>query len=63
MNKLSKKILQLILGLLALWYGVAALQGEVFSWPGWWAALLGGAAAFFAVEAMIDMTDRYQRWR
>lgn len=63
MNKWAKKLLQLMLGLLVMWYGVTALQGEMFSWLGWFATLLGGLAAVFAVEAMIDMTNRYRRWQ
>lgn len=63
MNKLSKKILQLVFGLAALWYGATTMQGGAFNWLGWFAAMLGGISALFAAEDMIDMTDRYRRWR
>ena len=62
MGKWLKALLQLVIGLLALWHGVDRWM-EAFSWFAWWCALLGGAAAFFAVEKIVDILDPYERWK
>ena len=61
-NKWIKVLLQLVIGLLVLWYGVTVWE-EAFSWLAWWCTLLGGTAAIFAVEKIVGMLDPYERWK
>ena len=62
MQKWLKVLLQLVIGLLVLWCGVDKWL-ETFSWLAWWCALLGGGAAFFAVDKIVGMLDPCERWK
>lgn len=65
MKKWVKALLQLAAGLVALWWGIAAMggDGESFNWIGWLAMSLGIMAAFFAAETLVFANNRYVRWR
>lgn len=65
MNKWIKAVLQIVIGLVLLHFGVPLLleNGEAFTWLRW-GALLGGAGfACAGAENILDLTDRYERWR
>lgn len=62
MQKWLKVLLQLVIGLLALWYGVSSWM-EAFSWFAWWCTLLGGGAVLFAAEKAMGLLDPYERWK
>ena len=62
MQKWLKALLQLVIGLLALWYGVNSWM-EAFSWFAWACVLLGGVSVYAGVDKVFVLTDRFERWK
>ena len=61
-KKWIKVLALLVIGLLALWYGVNSWM-EAFSWFAWVCVLLGGVSVYASVDKVFVLTDRFERWK